>query len=283
MKRIIINADDFGLHECVNEAVILGHTSGSISSTSIMACGAAFEHAVSLTSRYPKLGVGVHLTLVAEYPVAPSYLIPSLVNQKGRMAEKYPVFLKQYLAGKIKIKDIYRELTAQVAKVLNYGVNITHLDSHQHMHVVPGIIEVVIDIAKEFNIPAIRIPAEPVWFFGGYKSSAGRIIGRTGLSFLSLLARRKVRKAGIISPDYFFGMLAGGKMEEKLLVNILKALPSNGVTEIMIHPGACDAILNDAYDWNFSWQAELGAAMSSQVKQILSGQNIELISFKDLT
>ncbi|WP_425060732.1 Chitooligosaccharide deacetylase ChbG [Sporomusa carbonis] len=281
MKRLIVNADDFGLHENINYGIIKGHTKGCITSTSLMAGGKAFEHALSLAEAQPELGIGVHLTLVGAYPVTDPGRIPTLVDGEGLLCRDYPAFLKKFCFGKIRLEDIRQELAAQVKAVLAAGVTITHLDSHQHMHIVPGIIDVVLDIAKEFTIRAMRIPAEPLAFFGGFKPSAGRVIGRSGLTILARLAGRKARQAGLAVPDHFFGMLAGGSMEERLLLTVMDCLPP-GSTEIMIHPGLDDAILNAYFGWNYNWQTELAAVTSSQVAEKLAKGNIELCSFAGL-
>ncbi len=213
LKRLIVNADDFGLHTLVNEGILEGHNHGCISSTSIMASGLAFDEAVLLAKQTPTLGVGVHLTLVgAEQTVCPPADIPSLVNDTGQLAASYGQFLPRYFSGQIRLAEISRELTAQIEKVLESGLPITHFDSHQHMHVVPGIDDIVIELARRYQVTAVRIPAEPYFFIGGFPWNLPRYIGRGGLTYLANRARRKYRKAGLITTNQFFGMLAGGTM-----------------------------------------------------------------------
>ena len=281
MKQLIINADDFGLNEMVNIGIIQGHTAGIITSTTIMPCGKAFEQAVSLASANKQLGIGVHLTLVGEKPICDPATIKSLVDTDGYLSPQYPHFLLHYCIGKIQLDDIKKELTAQVQKVADCGLPITHLDSHQHMHVVPGIIEITLAIAKKFHIKRIRIPAEPYLFLGGYPFSSVRFASRAGLTGLAQLARKKAKGQGIAAPEHFFGMLAGGNMHEEYLLHIIDALPE-GISEIMIHPGTDDAILHTIYNWNYHWQAELSAVTSSTVYQHIAKNNIQLISFREL-
>jgi len=281
MKSLIINADDFGLHETVNLGIIHGFTVGCITSTTIMASGNAFEHAVTLASANPQLGVGVHLTLVGEKPVCHPDQITSLVDQQGCLAPQYPQFLLRYLLGQIHLVDIRRELTAQVQKVVDSGIKITHLDSHQHMHTVPGISTVTMDIAKKFGIKAVRIPAEPYFFVGGYQCSAIRMIARAGLTCLAQVAREKFRKGGLAMPQHFFGMLAGGNMREEFLLNIIDALP-DGISEIMMHPGTNNEELNNQYHWDYHGQEELAAVTSGQLRSRLADKKITLRSFRDL-
>ena len=173
MKRLIVNADDFGLHAAVNHGIRDAYSGGIVTSTSLMAVGAAFDEAVAIARDCPELGVGVHLTLVGARPVASA--VASLVDGKGDFCASYPVFLRRYLQGTIRRDEVARELAAQIEKVTQAGIRPTHLDSHQHLHVVPGISAIVLDLARRFAIPAVRIPAEPLGFFGGLSPSVGRV------------------------------------------------------------------------------------------------------------
>lgn len=282
MKQLIINADDFGLHEAVNAGIITGHASGCITSTSLMPTGAAFDAALTQLQKHRRLDVGVHLTLVGgEVPLSDPAKIPTLVDAAGRLFPDYLTFLRRFSTGRIMLDDIRTELTAQVRKVIAAGVPASHLDSHQHLHIVPGIIDIAIDLARQFHISAMRLPAEPLLFRGGYPVSGGRLIGRTGLTVLARLAWRKARRAGIFMPDHFFGMLAGGNMQEQYLCAIIRQLPA-GTTEIMLHPGSNDAALQAAFGWPYHWQAELAAVSSDNVKSCLRQHDVQLISFRDL-
>jgi hopanoid biosynthesis associated protein HpnK len=281
MKKLIINADDFGIHESVNRGIIDGFRRGCISSTTLMPGASAFEQAVALAADNPGLGLGVHLTLVGEVAVAPPAEVASLVDSNGRLPLEYGRFLQLFVTGRIFLADIRRELEAQVHKVAATGLPITHLDSHQHLHVVPGIVDIVLDIAKQFQVKAVRVPTEPICFFGGFSCNAGRFIGRGGLSVLASLARGKARKAGIKTTDHFYGMLAGGNMTEPHLLTIINRLPY-GTTEIMMHPGADDSTMTNQYGWNYNWQAELAAVTSAHVSNRLTQEEIKLITFGDL-
>ncbi len=281
MKRLIVNADDFGLHESVNRGIHIAHTSGIVTSTSLMAGGSAFEEAVQIQRSCPDLGVGVHLTLVGGCPVAPVDRVPSLVDGQGRFCPSYPAFLARCLRGGITLAEVEQELAVQIEKVLLAGVTPTHLDSHQHMHVVPGIDEIVLGLARRFSIRSIRIPAEPLCFFGGIRSSAGRIVGRTGLTALARRFRQKAVAAGISVTGHFFGMLAGGRMDETALLAVIQGLPE-GTSEIMVHPGVRDEALAAEYAWGYQWDGELAALCADSVKRAVRQQRVQLISYRDL-
>ena len=281
MKRLIVNADDFGLHASVNCGIRDAHSGGIVTSTSLMAGGAAFDEAVAIARDCPELGVGVHLTLVGARPVAPMPAVASLVDGEGKFCESYPVFLRRYLQGTVRRDEVERELTAQIEKVTRAGIRPTHLDSHQHLHVVPGISGMVLDLARRFTIPAVRIPAEPLGFFGGMSFSAGRVAGRSGLTVLAGLFRRRALAAGLKTPEHFFGMLAGGQLNETALQTILQRLPA-GTSEIMCHPGRPDAALAREYSWGYHWGDELAALCAPRTRRILEENGVRLISFREL-
>jgi predicted glycoside hydrolase/deacetylase ChbG (UPF0249 family) len=243
---------------------------------------AAFDHAVSLARAHARLAVGVHLTLVAERPVVSSARIPSLIDQgSGQLYAHYPRFLRQFFSGKIDLSDVARELTAQVEKVKAAGIAISHFDSHQHLHILPGIIDIVVDIARQFGVKALRIPGEEYLFTGGYPLTIGRWLARNGLTSLSKYAKWKARRNGLLATEHFYGMLAGGNMREEYVMNILNKL-SSGVSEIMIHPGADSQVLGQLYGWGYNWEAELAAVTSPGVLGRIKERNIELISFREL-
>lgn len=279
MKKLIINADDFGLHELVNEGIIKGYENGLITSTSIMPSGQAFEHAAQLARENPHLGIGVHLTLVAERSLTEPALVPSLVDAEGKMPSDYGKFLSGFITGQVRLAEIRTELTAQVEKVLSQGLKVTHLDSHQHLHVFPGIVDIVLDIARKFEINAIRIPDEPYLFL--HQGAMARTLARDGLTFLARIARKKARKCGMMVPDHFFGMLSGGNMSETSLAFIVQHLPE-GISEIMMHPGSDNAVLSSAYSWQYHWQEELQAVVSPVVRQMVRDKGVHMISFGEL-
>ena len=281
MRRLIVNADDFGLHAAVNRGILTAHTEGIVSSTSLMAGGAAFDDAVRIARHCPQLGVGVHLTLVGARPVLPVAEVSSLLDEAGDFYGSYPLFIKRFLRGKIRLAEVERELAAQIDRVRMAGIQPSHLDSHQHLHVLPGIGGLVLDLARRFSIRAIRIPAEPVAFIGATPATVGRLAGRGGLTMLANLFRQHAAAAGIRTSDHFFGMLAGGQLTEPALLAILRRLPP-GDSELMTHPGFADESLADAFRWDYQWDAERQALTAPAVRALLAERQIRLISFREL-
>lgn len=282
MKGLIVNADDFGLHQEINKGIIKGYQEGFITSTSLMCSAPAFDDAVALARKNPGLGIGIHLTLVGSVPsVLPKEKISSLVDDTGLFPENYVVFAKKFYTGQVKMVQLELELRAQIEKALATGLTITHVDSHQHTHVLPGMIGLVVKLCNEYQIKNIRIPQEDYFFSGGFAGGLGRKVGRAGLSFCACLAAMKAKSADLKYPDSFFGMLAGGNLNERLVGNIINTLPE-GVSEIMTHPGLDKQELDKHFTWNYHWEDELNAFLSAKNKTLLEQQQVVLMNFGGL-
>lgn len=282
MKQLIVNADDFGLHPLINAGIIKGHQEGFITSTSLMPSAPCWQEAVRLAKENPRLGIGVHLTLVGGVPsVLPKEQVSSLLDDDGLFLPDYVAFAKRYYSGAVKQAELEAELRAQLERALESGVNITHIDSHQHTHVLPGINSLVLKLSNEYNIIRVRIPKEGYLFTGGFQTGVGRLIGRSGLSFCADMAALRADSLGLRHPQHFYGMLAGGHLNAQLIANILRQLPE-GVSEIMTHPGLDSAALGKAFSWQYHWREELDAYLDAGNKELLRELGIEPVSFAAL-
>lgn len=281
-KQLIVNADDFGRHTLINRAVEQGVARGLIRSATVMVTGAAFAEAVELARRTPALGMGIHFTLVNARPVLPAAEIPSLVDPAtGELYPDHGAFVKRFLTGKIRLQDVKRECTAQLDRFLDTGLVPTHADSHQHMHVLPGIIDIILDLCLDHGIPAVRIPSIPVSLLATRPSNLGEQVGRTGLHVLAERARKKARALGIQAPGHFGGIVAGEAVDKKALRTILLNL-KEGTTEVMLHPGTSNGILIPATQWDHDFEGELDAVTDQEILQLVKEQNITLGNFTDL-
>ena len=282
MKQLIVNADDFGLHPLINAGIIKGHQEGFITSTSLMPSAPCWQEAVRLAKENPRLGIGVHLTLVGGVPsVLPKEKVSSLLDDDGFFLPDYVAFAKRYYSGAVKRSELEAELRAQLERALSCGVNITHIDSHQHTHVLPGINSLVLKLSNEYNIIRVRIPKEGYFFTGGFQTGVGRLIGRSGLSFCADMAALRADSLGLRHPQHFYGMLAGGHLNAQLIANILRQLPED-VSEIMTHPGLDSAALGKAFSWQYHWREELDAYLDAGNKALLKELVIEPVSFTAL-
>lgn len=280
LKQIIVNADDFGRHTLINRAVERGVCGGLLRSATIMPGGAAFDDAAALAARTPALGVGIHLTLVNGNPVLPPAEIPSLVTEAGVFVDDHTALTVRLLRGSVNLDEVRAELAAQLRRVEAAGISPTHADSHQHMHVLPGIIDVALDLCAAAQIPAMRAPRAPL--FAGSFGGVGQLVGRTGLAVLARRAAAKARRRGICVPDHFAGIVAGEAVNTEALTQIAASL-KNGTTEVMLHPGTNNAVLVRDCRWNHDFEAELAAVSAPAVRETLAAASAEAVSFRALS
>ena len=279
MKRIIVNADDFGRHELINRAVERAFNSGCLKSATLMAGGAAFDDAIKLAKKISGLGVGIHFTLANGNPILPPNEIPSLVTEEGIFHADYVKFLKRYLSGKISLDEVRSELAAQLEKIFRAGLKPTHVDSHQHLHHVLGIIEIVLDLAAASGIKAMRVANTKI--FDGELDSIGKFVGRLGLGSLAKFATHAAHKRNFTTPEHFAGIVAGESISENFMLKLIENL-RDGTTEVMLHPGTDNKILQDFCEWNHNFEKELAAVTSPRVMNLLAEKNISAINFADL-
>lgn len=256
-RNIFIVADDLGLAKPINDGIIFLLTNGSIDGASIMADGEAFKDALEKLKNLKNPNIGIHFVLIEEKPVSKKEAISSLVNKKGRFWPDYNVFFAKYLTGKIKKDDIHRELKAQIDNCVNSGINIKFINSHQHLHLLPGILKIVINLAIEYHIPYIRTVDEP-FRFGN--SGFIRKIQLLLLKTLSRLAKKKIMEGGLKSNDIFIGFLKAGSLNRSD-INLAYELArdSENKIELGCHPGFEDDTVGVKYkNWgNYNWKKEL--------------------------
>lgn len=276
MKKLIVNADDFGRHELINSAVEKALREGCLRSATIMPGGAAFDEAIELAKKNPALGVGIHFTLANGFPVLPPKKIPTLVTAAGLFHDDYKIFLKLFLQGKISRAEIRAELSAQLEKVQRTGLRLTHFDSHQHLHHFPVIIGIIFELAKSAKIPAMRIARTKI--FDGEIKSVGQIIGRLGLGSLAKFAGYMAREKNFVAPNNFAGIVAGESVSENFLENLILNLPE-GTTEIMLHPGTDNKILREYCNWDHNFEEELSAVTSPKILRLIAEEKILVTNF----
>lgn len=280
-KQLIINADDFGIHPAVNEAVRKAATEGILTSTSLMAGGDAFDEAVEMARSMPSLGIGIHLTLVGGIkPVLPPSEVPSLTWDNGVFCHDYGKLIVRDLEGKISLSEVYAEWDAQIQKIMNTGLPVTHMDGHQHMHMWPHFYPVARDLAKKYHISCMRVPDEDV-LFGMKDGHIIRWAAKNGLSLLSRMHRPDLKKNHIRTNDHFFGMLYGGHLSpERFAKFILQTKP--GITEIMCHPSADTRAMEDTFHWGYHGEDELAGLLADINRELIEKKQISLISYRDV-
>ena len=269
-KRLVTNADDFGFTRDVNEGIVEAHVSGILSSTTIMANGAAFEHAVRLAAKCPTLDVGCHLVLVGGESLLPPYRpLPASV----------PALLAAIVSRKIRLYD---ELAAQVRKILAAGLTATHLDTHKHTHLAPPVLDAVARIAEEFEIPWVRRPFDlPMTAVRGAAPWLKRATS-DGLQFLCSRFHRVLAQHNCLTTDYFAGFQITGRFRTAELVRLIRSLP-DGITEFMCHPGHCgDELLCARTRLKESREQELEALLAPESRAALEEWGVQLVNYRVL-
>jgi chitin disaccharide deacetylase len=245
--RLIINADDFGLTRGVNRAIAELNEAQVLTSATLMATGSAFEDAVSVARAHPTLGVGCHIVLTDGNPASPPQSIPTLLGPDGKTFRTSLLdFVQALLRGKISQSDIEREALAQIQKIQNAGVHVTHLDTHKHTHLFPAVTRPLLQLAERCSIGAIRQPFEQPWSMGLGHGGFVRRLQITALGRLQSNFERHshIRNAHVLTTDGSIGISATGSLYAKTLREILHALPAEGTFELCCHPGYNDSDLD---------------------------------------
>lgn len=271
MKRLIVTADDVGLHPGMTRGALAAHDGGIVTAVSVSPNGRDFEPAVELLRDRPRLDVGAHLTLVGERPLSDPAGIPSLVGPDGRLHSKYPAFAARHALGRIRRADLETELRAQVERLLATGLRVVHLNSHQHLHLLPRVLDVVLELAREHEIPVVRIPNEP---------AAGLSARGLQLQALNALGRRARGRvlASNRAPDRTVGVLAAGHLTAAALRRALDQV--EGLTELVCHPGLGGSELAREYDWGYGWDEETAALRDPALPSLLLEKGISLTAFR---
>jgi predicted glycoside hydrolase/deacetylase ChbG (UPF0249 family) len=271
---LIVNADDFGLTPGVNRGIVEGFERGIVTSTSMLAVAPAFDDAVSCrkATDHERLGIGVHFALVGEDPpLLPAKEIPSLVDSRGRFWASWKQFLPRAVAGRIDPGEVRAELRAQLQRIEEAGITPTHVDTHQHLHLWPVVRGVVLDLARDAGIDAIRVPR-----------STGRGLQPRGIGFLAGRLSAAARVAGLRHPQGFAGLDESGHLDRERLATVVDSLVAGRSVEIGCHPGVADDPARDRYRWGFEWPAELAALCDPAVRERIERRGFVLGSFADL-
>lgn len=278
MSGLIINGDDFGISSATNAAILRAHREGILTSASLMVNGAAFDEAVAFSRANPRLRVGIHLVLVQGRATLPVQDIPDLVDAHGCF-KRDPVraglayFFSSTLAAQIR-----KEMAAQLGKFNAAGLTLDHVNGHLNIHVHPTVLKIIMDLAPVYGIKTIRLPREEL--FRTLRLDARRwwwkVTQWTIFQLLSLHARRRLKGSGIAVPDRAYGLLQIGCINEHFLLGLLDSM-DDGNYEVSFHLGA-------APEWPafYDGGAELGALLSSKVRERLSRSGRQLMSYQDL-
>lgn len=274
MTLLIVNADDYGLTDGVSRAILQAHRDGVVTSTSVLAIAPAFDRTSAWLADVPRLGTGAHLAVVGEDPPLLSAAeIPTVVDRRGRLPMSWRRFLPLAALGRIDPDDLRREFNAQLDRIEGAGIAVDHFDTHQNLHLWPGVRDVVLAVGAERGVRAIRVT----------RSARRRAVG-TVVRRLSSTLVRQCDAAGWVYPAASTGLDAAGHLHTQAMIGELRALAATTAptAELATHPGEHGDPDLARYRWNYLWGDEYDALCSKAVRAEVHNLGFELGTFRDL-
>lgn len=247
--RLIVTADDFGLHQAVNEAVERGCRDGVLRAASLMVAAPAASDAVARARRLPELAVGLHLVLADGAPMLPPSEVPDLVGRDGRFgSDMARDGVKFFFLPHVR-RQLAAEIRAQFEAYAATGLVLDHVNAHKHFHLHPTVLSLILATGREYGLKAVRLPVEP--------SMPGWL--RPWLD----LMRWRLERNGIAHNDHVFGISHSGGMDEATVLDIIDSLPA-GVSEMYLHPAARNQLTPSMAEYRHT--DELAALISPAVQ-----------------
>jgi predicted glycoside hydrolase/deacetylase ChbG (UPF0249 family) len=226
ISRIILHADDFGRTIETTTSVLRCIDRNVITSVTAMANAPGTDHALAaVLPLQHQVSVGVHLNFCEGQPLTD---VPTLVDERGQFFSKRSVVVRAVL-NRFSASDLERECTAQLSRVRDAGIAISHIDGHKHLHLVPHVAPIVARVARRFGVERVRCPVDgrsPDW----RRRASGFVRSRFGR-----LANRHFSAAGLRHPDRLIDVtdLIGAANRDRRVT--LLAAPML-LTEVMCHP-----------------------------------------------
>jgi chitin disaccharide deacetylase len=282
-KRLIVNGDDFGLSIQVNAGIMHAHQHGILTDTSLMITGSAWEDAAARAKATSSLSVGLHLLLVQGRAVLPHRLLPDLTDRDGNFPNNPTLAGLRYFFSPQARTQVRDECRAQIEKLLSTGLPLTHIDGHLNIHMHPTVLDILVGLAKEYSISAMRVTHEELAVSLGLDVRQRLRKRWESLIFANLSrgAEKKLRANGIVFPDSLFGLHQSGHVTEQYLLGLLPRL-RHGVTELYCHPSFLPCPEVQRWTPTYRRDAELEALTSLKVRTALTAQGITLTSYRDL-
>jgi chitin disaccharide deacetylase len=286
VRRLIVNADDFGFTSGVNRGIVEAHSGGVVTSSTLMANGPAFAEAARLAKTIPTLSIGCHVVLIDGQPVLDAQQLPTLTSG-AHFRDGLMTFAARAIAGRIDADEIIAEASAQIRKIQAAGISVSHIDTHKHTHLFPKILRPLLRAAGTCGVHALRNPFGP-----RLPLHSGDLLARPGLwgryAQLRVLGRfagqfrQAVDHDGFATPDGTLGIIVTGALDETLFHAIARNIPP-GTWEFVCHPGYNDADLQGAATrLRESRETELRVLTLPAAREVLLQEGIELISYREL-
>ena len=282
--KVVFHADDFGLTPAINDGILEAFERGVLRSTSLMVTGEAAEQGIAAARATPGLDVGVHLTLVEERPVLPPDQIPSLVAG-DRFLPTHAAVGARYVMGRWHPAEARAELAAQLERFSSSGLAPSHLDGHQHLHLLPGVLPFVVAEAHRRGVRFVRTTLGDVASRPAQAARALTLHATNAVSWLASLGVAAAERSDLV-PFRTLGFLhAGGGLALPDLLDALDRMSrrSTGVVEVMLHPGRRDADTERRYGhWRYRWENDLALLLDPRLPDALAQRGIEWTSFREL-
>lgn len=278
-KFLIVTADDFGLHEAVNEAVERASRTGILTAASLMVAAPAAADAVRRARALPGLRVGLHLVLADGRAMLTPDLIPALVDRSGHMNSRMFVNGLRYFTLSAVRRQLEAEIRAQFSAFARTGLVLDHVNVHKHFHLHPTLLHMLLRIGREYGVAAVRVPDEPLWF-AAHDGNGFAVAGNALLAPWIALMKRRLRSAGVLHNDRVFGIAASGAMNERTLLAVLSRLPP-GITEIYLHPATVSGAAIASSMSGYRHADELAALLSPRVRAAVAAAGIGHGGFAD--
>lgn len=271
---LIVNADDFGFFPHISQGIIKCIDAGAVGATGIMANSPHFDEHIPWLQGVANVDIGVHLNITAGRPLTSAMEI-ALSGSDGRFSG-WPGVGRLLLSRAVNLPLMVSEWEAQIRRCLDAGLAIQFLNSHEHIHIVPGLSAALVDLAARFQVPYVR-RSLPDWCHA-YKPGA---IFRNGIMLtMDLIANRAPARA---SPR-LLGMSVSGRLSMRYLERRLSSLSRGGVYELMCHPGLApengkvDSRLRRYHDW----ESELALLTNPSFKKLLDDYGVRLVRYGDI-
>jgi chitin disaccharide deacetylase len=289
-KNLIVAADDFGLTHRVNEAIAIACRDGVVTTASLMVTTSAFESAIDIARREPKLDLGLHLNLTEGCPVANPSTVSTLADA-ATFRYRHPIKLATaLLRRKISMGDLEREIRAQIEKAVDSELWISHIDGHKHVHMIPAVFRIICRVAPDYGIFAIRSARERIprvaSMLARNKRSRRQILKQCAFGKLisagSFISQRRMAQHELVAPERFYGITQTGFLDLAAFADVVHDL-DEGVHELMCHPGFVDDDLNTTPTrLRIERERELELLTGSDVRDLLRQNGVALISYRDL-
>ncbi len=278
-RAAILTADDFGSSPEANAGIIEAHRKGVLTGASLMVAGAARDEAAALARENPTLDVGLHLVVCRGFSVTPPARMAGITNARGEFPRNPVMAGMRYFFNRRIRARLRDEIRAQIDMHLHLVGHLNHIDGHLNFHVHPAIANLLIELIREYRVPCMRLPREPVFttLALARDNTARKLVEAAIFRALSRRTRRRLAMAGVRTTDWLFGLHQSGRLSADYVAGIVARLRA-GSTEIYFHP-AMDIGGTPPPAWA---QREVAILTSPRLRDAFTSGGIQLINFATL-